>query len=129
MPIANALASLVYLATKCKTVVAHNLDFDAMMIASECHRLGQSSLINHVQHECTMKIATPFCKLPGRYGDYKWPSLAETHRHFFGTEVQGAHDAMADVLACARCYFEIKKLLAAKPNNPAEAIETDTMSA
>lgn len=53
---------------------------------------------------CTMKAMTPVCKLHGNYGDFKWPKLQEAHKHAFGVEFDGAHDALADVRACARVY-------------------------
>ncbi len=39
---------------------------------------------------------------------YKWPKLQETYKFLFGEEFEGAHDAMADVRACARIYFELR---------------------
>lgn len=32
---------------------------------------------------CPMKLSTNICKLPGRYGSYKWPSVEEAYKHFF----------------------------------------------
>jgi DNA polymerase III epsilon subunit-like protein len=57
-----------------------------------------------------MKATTSICKLPGKYGDYKWPKLQESHLHFFGKEFEGAHDAMADVRACAAVYWALNPL-------------------
>jgi DNA polymerase III subunit epsilon len=56
-----------------------------------------------------MQLATNFCRLPGPYG-YKWPSLQELHLKLFNEQFKGAHQALADVRACARCYFELKRL-------------------
>lgn len=84
-----------------KVAVAHNLDFDR-------HMLSRGSAIRatelRVRGFCTMRAMTPVCKLPGNYGDFKWPKLQEAHKHAFGTEFDGAHDALADVRACARVY-------------------------
>ncbi|MGJ5804341.1 3'-5' exonuclease [Streptomyces europaeiscabiei] len=38
---------------------------------------------------------------------YKYPSLASTHKHFFGRPHDGAHDAMADVRACRDVFFKL----------------------
>jgi hypothetical protein len=57
---------------------------------------------------CTMLSSVEVCRLPGRYGDYKWPRLAELHQHLFGADFAGAHDAAADVMACLRCYFALR---------------------
>jgi len=53
---------------------------------------------------CTMKAMTGVCKLPGMYDDYKWPKLTEAYRHCYGKEMEGAHDALADVRGCAEVY-------------------------
>lgn len=55
-----------------------------------------------------MLEATDIVKLPGKYG-YKWPKLQEAHQFFFGTAFDGAHDAMADVEATAKVYFELRR--------------------
>jgi DNA polymerase III epsilon subunit-like protein len=64
---------------------------------------------------CTMKTAQPILNLPateamkksGRGGWKKPPSLAETYRHFFGEDFDGAHSALNDAKACARIYFKL----------------------
>ena len=48
------------------------------------------------------------CRIPGQYG-YKWPSLSELHQTLFGTGFEEAHDAGADVAACADCFLELKR--------------------
>jgi hypothetical protein len=56
-----------------------------------------------------MKGATNFCCLPGPYG-YKWPTLQELYKVLFNETLEDAHRALADVRACARCYFQLKRL-------------------
>jgi DNA polymerase-3 subunit epsilon len=97
-------------------VVAHNIEFDLLLIEIQARRTGVS-LNLPVQHTCTMKAATDIVKCPptdrmlkaGMSG-YKKPNLTETYRHFFGRDFEGAHDAMADVRACRDVFFELKKL-------------------
>lgn len=94
--------------------VAHNLDFDSLLIASEKYRLGASGdgsqIRRYIQSSgfCTMKAMTPICRLPGSYG-FKWPQLQEAHQHCFGSGFDGAHDAMADVRACGAVYRWLKE--------------------
>ena len=57
-----------------------------------------------------MATTTEFCQLPGRYKNYKWPKLEELHRILFKEEFDGAHDAMGDVKAMVRCFFELDRL-------------------
>lgn len=107
VPIRGALDVLIAMAYRADTTIAHNIDFDALVVASELFRDGNRFQMPQ-QRFCTMHATTNLCKLPGPYG-FKWPKLIEAHQHLFGTGFEDAHDAMADVRACARIYFEITK--------------------
>lgn len=89
-------------------VLAHNMDFDYPVIASEMLRYGKSAT-NKPQRICTMKATTSLCRLPGPYG-FKWPKLEELHQFLFGENFDGAHDALADVKATVRCAAELSKI-------------------
>jgi DNA polymerase III subunit alpha len=59
----------------------------------------------------TQLEATDYCALPGgRGGKYKWPKLEELHHKLFGTKFDEAHNAVADVEATTRCFFELLRL-------------------
>ena len=65
--------------------------------------------------ECTAIMATPICQLPptakmirAGFNKFKTPNLGEAYRHFTGKELQNAHSAIADVLACRDVYFATK---------------------
>jgi DNA polymerase III subunit epsilon len=100
--IASALRVFDWLLLKSEYVVAHNIQFDRHMVCRDS--VKRSEMID-LKGFCTMKAMTPICKLPGRYDDFKWPSLQEAYRHCFKTEFVGAHNAMADVRACSNIYF------------------------
>ena len=90
--------------------VAHNISFDMGIIDGEMYRAATGIVkwgkpLNTV---CTMKAMTPLCKLPGQFGDFKWPKLQEAYRHAFGCEFLDAHNAMADVRACKEVYFWLR---------------------
>lgn len=101
------------LIAKADTFVAHSFDFDCLVLNAFAHRSARGAKYGFGRIAgagfCTMKAMTPICKLPGQYGDYKWPKLQEAHRHAFGIEFDGAHDAMADVRACLRIYRWLKQ--------------------
>jgi DNA polymerase III epsilon subunit-like protein len=104
-------------------LIAHNIDFDVLIMMAAFSRMSEKfaqavaglERVRKAQTYCTMKETTNICKLPGSYGKFKWPKLTEAHEHFFGTPVEGAHDAMTDVRACKRIFFEIKKHEAGDP--------------
>ncbi len=106
--ITAALGSLAGMCDRATRLVAHNLEFDDTVLKGEILRSAwDDDFAVKLGRYCTMKAATPVLKIPGRYGDYKWPTLAETYRHFFGKSLEGAHDALADVRACMGCYFKL----------------------
>lgn len=95
-----------------KLLIAHNLDFDKRVVGCELYRenMDYDSLLNKSM-VCTMQKSTNFCAIPSNsnHPGYKWPKLEELHMKLFGTTFSGAHDAMSDVEATRKCYFELKK--------------------
>lgn len=109
VPLADVLRDFVSGLKNAKVLVAHNFSFDSKVIGAELLRSGMKSGMARMPHVCTMERSTEFCALPGR-GGFKYPSLDELHRHLFGAPATGAHTALGDVDACARCFFELKRL-------------------
>lgn len=117
-------------------VVAHNAEFDMDLIQIEADRVVAQSPYDHEkeiargwQEEiqkatvfCTMLNSRDIMKLPlseaqarffkdtGNTQQYKNPRLQEAYIHFMGHDFDGAHDAMADVRACADVYFKLHSL-------------------
>ncbi len=86
-------------------IVAHNLSFDQSIMLTALYRLGDKpNRMDDKQLFCTKELSTDVLKLPGKYGKYKWPTLAEAYRHFAGEELTGAHDAMQDTKACLAIF-------------------------
>ncbi len=86
-------------------IVAHNLSFDRSIMQTALYRLGNKpDRIEGKKTVCTKEATTDILKLPGRYGDYKWPTLAEAYRHYTGLEIENAHDALVDTEACLAIY-------------------------
>lgn len=60
---------------------------------------------------CPMLLATPHCKLPGKYGDYKWPKVEEAWQHFFpDVEYIEEHRGYDDALHEAKIVYELYKM-------------------
>lgn len=107
IPMYEALDKFIFAYDQCSALIAHNITFDHPIVGAEMIRYGKR-VNKKLPQSCTMQSTIDFCALPGRYG-YKYPRLIELHEKLFKEGFDGAHDAMADVLACARCYFELKK--------------------
>jgi DNA polymerase-3 subunit epsilon len=87
------------------TLVAHNMAFDEKIIGAELLRMNLESNFFKLPKICTMKSTIDFCNLPKK----KYPKLGELYYILFNTDFQGAHRADSDVLACGRCFFELKR--------------------
>ncbi|HUV84631.1 MAG TPA: 3'-5' exonuclease [Methanosarcinales archaeon] len=94
----------------CNTIVCHNVPFDRLLVAHMLHNSGFSSEADYLMGTdsyCTMDMGANICKLPGYRGKYKWPKLDELYMHLFNNSFAGAHDALVDVKATRKCYYEM----------------------
>jgi DNA polymerase III epsilon subunit-like protein len=118
VPIGQVLDELESTCDRADLLIAHNVEFDMNVMAAEYYRNGWTGRedwdqtyppVKKLGACCTMRETTQFCALPSQWrSGYKWPKLDELHQKLFGTPVEDAHDALADVKACARCFFEMK---------------------
>ncbi len=90
-------------------LVAHNIDFDEKIIGSELLRAKMENPFVSANKICTMKSSANICKIDNGRGGYKWPNLTELHNYLFQGNFSDAHDAVFDVKACAKCFFELKR--------------------
>lgn len=111
-----AMRAFEHMLARADLVVAHNIKFDKLVIEAAMSRnMGQLWVLGKPLC-CTMEAAMPICNLPptermmaaGRRGP-KQPKLEEAVRHFFNEPLDGAHDAMVDVIACRRVFFALKE--------------------
>lgn len=105
-PIAKVLQLLIDDMNDSLYLVAHNIAFDVNVVGAEMIRLDMAAE-RKLKRICTMELSTNYCRLPGRYGKYKWPTLQELHQVLFNEGFEGNHDAMADVVACSRSLIEM----------------------
>jgi DNA polymerase III epsilon subunit-like protein len=89
-------------------VIGHNIDFDCKVIGCELFRKKIENDLNIKPKICTMKAGTSHCNLY-RKGRLKSPKLIELHQFLFNTGFEDAHDAMNDIRATVKCYFEMLK--------------------
>lgn len=112
IPIKNALNELNQNIDNSSTIIAHNIKFDIPTVNAEFVRNSIKTTLLKKPTFCTMtnKKIISFCKIPRYGGGYKYPRLPELHKKLFDTSFDGEHDASKDVKACAKCFFELKKM-------------------
>jgi len=97
-------------------VVGHNVSFDKRMIMVECirNKVQQGFTVNQQRKAeyCTMKQGAALCGIevinPTTQESYfKYPKLSELHIHCFDEPFARAHNALADIVACLRCYMKM----------------------
>ncbi len=104
----KALSEFSTILRSSKLLIAHKINFDEKVVGSELIRTKIENNLPSIAKICTMLATTDFCKIPGLYG-YKWPTLMELHKKLFNSSFEDAHNALSDVSACAKCFFELKK--------------------
>lgn len=90
-------------------LVAHNFTFDDNVVGAEFVRARIRNNMDKKKRLCTMKSTVKLCKITGNYGKYKYPTLSELYLKLFNKQFSDGHDALADVKACAKCFFELKR--------------------
>lgn len=106
-PIDGILEQFMAAKMEADFLAAHNLNFDHRVLWAEFIRAGMEPR-RGMNKICTMMKSTSVCKLPSPTGrGFKWPKLEELYRFLFNKEMEGAHDAMADITATKDCFFEL----------------------
>lgn len=115
IPLKHAVSAFMGMFRSASLLVAHNLDFDRKIFGSALARCGATW--GGIDTFCTMQAATPVLNLPptdrmkaAGFHKPKSPKLGEAFKHFFGRELEGAHDALVDVRACRDVFFELRRL-------------------
>lgn len=94
-------------------LVAHNAPFDKRMIRIETKRRGMPKLEKPTF--CTASKSSALCNLEptfamvaAGFNNPKTPKLTEAYQVFFGVPLEGAHNAINDMDACARIYYFLR---------------------
>lgn len=111
-PVRKVMEDFLSCVSLADVVVAHNIKFDAKLIARTALELDMKTTLNAYFDSkpqlCTMQASTDLCKIPNPYrGGYKWPKLQELHEYLFNRKFFGAHDALNDVRATVDCFFKM----------------------
>lgn len=109
----QVLNKFISVSKQAKVLVGHNVSFDINIVGAELLRIKSDYSIANKTNIDTMLKSINYCAIPSgfSYGDkYKWPKLQELHMKLFGYEFEEAHDAMADIRATKKCFFEMKRI-------------------
>jgi len=117
VPSKVAMGIFAHMCSLADLAVAHNVKFDKGVIeAAQSRRCGRIFTMQTPTF-CTMEAASPIVNLPptermlaAGFNKPKPPKLEECIQHFFGEQLEGAHDAMIDVAACRRVFLHLKSL-------------------
>jgi len=120
------LAQLKAMVANATRIIGHNLmGFDYQIIDLAIKRVGSDPAWWRGKTGIlfdTMEHATPIVRLPGQFGDYKFPSLEEAVR-FFGKDWSSRHDPADDVEACEFVFWQLAERRATpqEAENPEKA--------
>ena len=108
VPLEEAMNEFTKVLEQTECVVGHNIKFDNNILGAEYLRLGGENLLESYPTIDTSNETTEFCQLPGgKGGKFKFPKLEELYRILFKEDFEEAHNAVADVEATARAFFEL----------------------
>ncbi len=113
----TAVGLFRHLLMRADIICAHNAKFDIGVMKTALWRCADDTDIDAIPVYCTMEAASPIVDLPptqrmidAGFNKPKPPKLEECIKHFFAEDLEGAHDALIDVRACARIYRHLVKL-------------------
>ena len=122
----NILNDFMFILEKADLVVAHNIEFDKKVLIAEVLRKYKdidsnsngkwtyyyNTLINCKKYYCTMQESMIACnrKRITKDGEIriKFPTLSETHMHFFEYIPKNLHNSLNDIIVCLRCFHMMK---------------------
>jgi DNA polymerase III epsilon subunit-like protein len=111
-PASQVLQKFASHARKAHIIVGHNISFDLGILRADLRRQAVSLSLSEKRQICTMRASTRWCRITKTNGSpgFKFPRLDELHFRLFGEDFENAHDAMADVEATMRCFYELVRI-------------------
>ncbi|MFK8103686.1 MAG: 3'-5' exonuclease [Saprospiraceae bacterium] len=110
VPLEQALKEFAAAINENKYLIAHNLNFDQKVVGAEFIRKNIPNRLEHMESICVMQEGTYICKLKGKGGKLKWPTLSELYLELFKKKLLESQDATTDVKATAATFFALVDL-------------------
>jgi DNA polymerase III alpha subunit (gram-positive type) len=85
-----------------KVVIGHNIIFDIRMLLADLNRYNQletMDLLASLPTTCTKEMGKQYLCMP------KFPKLVNLYKSLFYEDMESAHNALYDVIGCAKCFF------------------------
>ena len=110
LDITDLLTKFMEDASRCGTLVAHNMKGDLATLNSELHRHGMDEISANTY--CAMVHTKIFCNAKDIRNRLKNPRLDELHLKLFDSPLDNtmAHNSCYDVEMCAKCYFKYRNM-------------------
>ncbi len=109
LPINEILDKFSEAVEQAEYIFSHNLNYNENILGAEYVRAKKSISMFSKKRFCLMEEGTYFCKIPGKGGGFKFPTLPELHASCFGQSYGPAGNARADVIAAARSFIKLMK--------------------
>ena len=115
IPLATALATTAFLLEPAELFVAHNAPFDVKVMASAFYRADMPLAVEEIlamETYCTQRESKEIVQAKNKNDKIKMPKLIEAYKFFFDKELDNAHSANADTVACLEVYLAIQAHIA-----------------
>jgi len=87
------------------TLVGHFVELDSKMLQVAMARSGMKNIVKDFPHFCTMLATSEYAYMP----DKNFPKLDELYQRLFSEKPEQLHNALSDVKATAKCFFELAR--------------------
>lgn len=84
-------------------LVGHFLELDFHVLSADYHRIGKENPMLHYPFLCTMLATKHLVRNPAK----KYLRLEELYAILFNNSLADQHNALADAVATAKCYFAL----------------------
>ncbi len=91
-------------------VFSFNQQYNENVVLAEFYRANMDQHLSQTERFCLMRESTYYCKIPGREGGYKWPTLTQLHTKLFNSSYEGVGNAQKDLMAISRCFNRLLTL-------------------
>lgn len=110
VPVREALEKFCAAAAEAMYIFAFNLQYNENVVLADLFRNNMEHKYLQAERFCLMRESTYFCKIAGRDGRYKWPSLQQLHAKLFNAGYEGGGNAQKDIMAISRCFNKLLSL-------------------